>query len=83
VARRLGSDAADDVAAETFAAAFRDRKRFDASRGVVRAWLYGIATNYVSRYRRQEVREYLALRRSGGVCPEEGPAERIADQVTA
>jgi Sigma-70 region 2 len=47
-ARRLGRDAADDVAAETFLTAFRSRRRFDASRGTVRAWLYGIATNHMS-----------------------------------
>jgi RNA polymerase sigma factor (sigma-70 family) len=83
VARRLGGDVADDVAAETFAAAFGDRRRFDASRGVVRAWLYGIATNYVGRYRRREVREYRAMRRTGEAVVEEGPADRVAAQVSA
>ncbi|WP_030170755.1 RNA polymerase sigma factor [Spirillospora albida] len=34
-ARRLGTDAADDVAAETFLAAFRKRGRFDPARGTV------------------------------------------------
>ncbi|MCW2915003.1 MAG: polymerase, sigma-24 subunit, subfamily [Actinomycetia bacterium] len=45
IARRLGADVADDLAAETFLTAFRKRSRFDASRGAVRPWLYGIATN--------------------------------------
>ena len=52
VTRRLGRDAADDVAAETFLTAFRSRRRFEASRGTVRAWLYGIVTNHISAYRR-------------------------------
>ncbi|HUD36368.1 MAG TPA: RNA polymerase sigma factor [Streptosporangiaceae bacterium] len=83
VARRLGSDVADDVAAETFATAFGDRRRFDASRGAVRAWLYGIATNHVGRHRRREVREYRAIRRTGEAPAEEGPADRVAAQVSA
>ena len=33
-ARRIGRDAADDVAAETFLTAFRSRRRFDAGRAV-------------------------------------------------
>ena len=63
-ARRIGRDAADDVAAETFLTAFRSRRRFDASRGTVRAWLYGIATNQMSAYQRQEERAYRFLRRA-------------------
>jgi RNA polymerase sigma-70 factor (ECF subfamily) len=47
IARRLGPDAADDLAAETFLAAFRRRTKFDAERGAVRPWLYGIATNLI------------------------------------
>ncbi|GII28388.1 sigma factor [Planotetraspora mira] len=40
IARRLGADVADDLATETFLAAFRKRSRFDVSRGAVRPWLY-------------------------------------------
>lgn len=65
IARRLGSDAADDIAAETFLTAFRKRRRFDADRGIVRAWLYGIATNDMSRYQRREVRAGRAMARTG------------------
>jgi RNA polymerase sigma factor (sigma-70 family) len=63
VARRLGTAVADDVAAETFLQAFRQRGRYDAGRGNVRAWLYGIATNLVGRHRRGEVRAYRAWQR--------------------
>src|SRR4051812_11221455 len=59
-ARRLGGAGGDDVAAETFLVAFRQRDRFDPGRGTVRAWLYGIATNLVREHRRTEERGYRA-----------------------
>ncbi|MEV4094609.1 RNA polymerase sigma factor [Streptosporangium saharense] len=65
IARRLDTDTADDLAADTFLIAFRDRHRFDAARGAVRPWLYGIATNLVARHRREEVRRWKALSRTG------------------
>jgi RNA polymerase sigma factor (sigma-70 family) len=83
VARRLGRDAADDVAAETFLTAFRSRRRFDASRGTVRAWLYGIVTNHMSAYHRQEVRAYRTLALAGIQGVEEGHADRVAERVDA
>jgi RNA polymerase sigma factor (sigma-70 family) len=83
VARRLGRDAADEVAAETFLAAFRSRQRFDASRGTVRAWLYGIVTNHMSAYHRKEVRAFRALERAGMHGAEEGHADRVAERVDA
>jgi hypothetical protein len=49
VARRLGQDVADDLAAETFLIAFRQRARYDPVRESARPWLYGIATNLVGR----------------------------------
>lgn len=58
VAGRLGAQAAEDVAAETFLVAYDRRGTFDAARGDVRAWLFGIATNLVSRHRRKEARHY-------------------------
>lgn len=42
-------------------AAFRSRAAFDPSRGSVRPWLFGIATNLVARHRRTETRRYRAL----------------------
>jgi len=83
LAARLGRDAADDLAAETFLTAFRKRQGFDPARGVVRGWLYGIATRHMSRYRRREVREYRAMSRTAGQVPEESPADRITDRVSA
>ena len=71
VARRLGPDAADDVVADTFLLAFRQRDSYDPARADALPWLYGIATNLIGRHRRNEVRLYRALARTG------------ADEVTA
>jgi RNA polymerase sigma-70 factor (ECF subfamily) len=54
VARRVGTALADDLAAETFAIAFRRRASFDPKRGSLRSWLYGIATNLVRNHWRTE-----------------------------
>ncbi|MFD1930026.1 MULTISPECIES: RNA polymerase sigma factor [Nonomuraea] len=62
IARRLSVDAADDLAAEVFLAAVKGG--YDSSRGEVRPWLYGIATNLVARHRRTEVRRWKALGRT-------------------
>jgi RNA polymerase sigma factor (sigma-70 family) len=83
VARRLGKDAADDIAAETFLAAFRRRKKFDPARGTVRPWLYGIATNLVGLHRRAERRFFRALARTPTDQVTDGHEERVATQVTA
>jgi RNA polymerase sigma factor (sigma-70 family) len=64
VAGRLDVQVADDIAAETFLVAFGQRDRFDPDRGSLRAWLFGIATNLVARYRRAEARHYAALARA-------------------
>ncbi|MFC4905851.1 RNA polymerase sigma factor [Actinomadura gamaensis] len=65
VTRRLGPGPAEDVVAETFLIAFRERDRYDASCPDARPWLYGIATNLVRRHRRDEVRLLRALARTG------------------
>ena len=83
VARRLGRDVADDVAAETFLTAFRLNDRFDESRGDRLAWLYGIATNLMRRHRRDEVRGYRVLAR---LEPEDTVAshdDRVVRRVNA
>jgi RNA polymerase sigma factor (sigma-70 family) len=88
VAGRLGPDAADDLAAETFLAAFRRRHRFDPARGAVRPWLFGIATNLVAQQHRAESRWYAALARAGAdplIAPSvwAGDEDRITDRVVA
>ncbi|MEU0568424.1 RNA polymerase sigma factor [Nonomuraea sp. NPDC005983] len=62
IARRLSEDVADDLAAEVFLAAYP--KGYDASRGAVRPWLYGIATHLISRHNRSEMRKWKALSRT-------------------
>ncbi|SDI46235.1 RNA polymerase sigma-70 factor, ECF subfamily [Sinosporangium album] len=71
VAGRLGTQVADDLAAETFLVAFRKQESFNGARGQVRTWLYGIATNLVAQHRRSEARRLQALQRT--------PVERVTD----
>jgi RNA polymerase sigma-70 factor, ECF subfamily len=81
--RRLGSQAADDVLAETFLVAFGKRATYDTARPDARPWLYGIATNLVAQYHRERGRE-LRLRAAAPAEPEEHcHADRVAAQVTA
>ncbi|RSN56733.1 MULTISPECIES: RNA polymerase sigma factor [Actinomadura] len=80
---RLGHAAADDLAAETFLAAFDRRDRYDTARPDARPWLYGIATNLISRHRRGETRHYRALSRAAGTDGSGDHADRIADRVSA
>jgi len=79
IARRLGRDAADDLVAETFLVAFRQRGRYDPDQPSARPWLYGIATRLVSRRRRDEVRFFRAIARTGIDQAADPVAEPVAD----
>jgi RNA polymerase sigma factor (sigma-70 family) len=79
VTRRLGPDLAQDIVAETFLAAFRQRGGYDTSRQCARPWLYGIAANLIRRHYRDEERMLRALERTG-IDP---VAESAADHVEA
>lgn len=83
VERRLGRDTADDLAAETFLVAFRQRGRYDLSRDNARPWLYGIATNLMKRHRRQETAYYRALLRSAQAPTADPHEDRVASRVSA
>lgn len=83
LARRVGADVADDLTAETFLAAFHKRKRYDQTRGDARPWLYGIATNLVSRHRRAEVRWYRLRQAVPPERDQDSHADAVAAQVTA
>ncbi|WP_246079832.1 RNA polymerase sigma factor [Nonomuraea mesophila] len=83
MASRLGPSAAEDVVAETFLTAFRNRSRYDATRGGVRTWLYGIATNQISTQRRAELRALRAMGRQSPDLAVEGPEDRAVNGVTA
>ena len=65
LARRLGRDLADELAAETFAIAFAKRGRYDLSFEDARPWLFGIATKLAQRHWRREERELRAYARTG------------------
>ena len=65
LARRLGLDLADELAAEVFAVAFAKRGRYDGSFDDARPWLFGIATRLARKHARREVRELRAYARSG------------------
>jgi RNA polymerase sigma factor (sigma-70 family) len=83
VVRRLGQDAADDIVAETFLLAFRQRESYDQTRADARPWLYGIATNLIGRHRRAETRLYRALARTGADPVTEPFTDRVDDRVSA
>jgi RNA polymerase sigma factor (sigma-70 family) len=78
VARRLGTQVADDLVGETFLIAFQRRGTYDLSYSHALPWLYSIATSLVARHRRDEERYLRALRRTGA----DPLPEPIADQVT-
>ncbi|MDL4772056.1 RNA polymerase sigma factor [Actinomadura xylanilytica] len=82
-ARRLGASLADDVAAETFLIAFGRKGSYDVTRGNARPWLYGIASNLISRHHRSEVRQYRALARTGVPAVAEGHADLVAGRLDA
>jgi RNA polymerase sigma factor (sigma-70 family) len=63
--RRVGRGEGEELAAQTFALALRDIGDYDADRGSVRAWLFGIAANVLRGHRRREQRHLRALARTG------------------
>jgi RNA polymerase sigma factor (sigma-70 family) len=83
LARRAGRQAADDLVAETFLAAFAKRDRYDLGHPDARPWLYGIATNLVNQHRRDEARQYRISQAATAEPEVPGHAERVAADVTA
>jgi RNA polymerase sigma factor (sigma-70 family) len=81
--RRLGPGLAEDVVGETFLVAFRRRDRYDLSYRDASPWLFGIATNMISRHRQAEVRFYRALARTGVDPVVESPADDVVARVAA
>jgi RNA polymerase sigma factor (sigma-70 family) len=76
LARRIGSDRADDLAAQAFAIAFRRRGDFDKSAESARPWLFGIATNVLRNDLRSERRMLAAVARIDRTAGED-----LADEV--
>ncbi len=88
-ARRVGLHVAEDVVAETFAIAIERHSRRGLDGIDVVPWLYGIATNLLRRYRRDEVRSYRAAERAAA-DPAGGPrgvayshADEAAERIDA
>jgi RNA polymerase sigma-70 factor (ECF subfamily) len=78
---RVGQDMVEDLTAETFARAFAGRRRYQAERGSVKAWLYGIATNLVRENRRCERRRVKALALTDGGAPATDSATQVAERL--
>jgi RNA polymerase sigma factor (sigma-70 family) len=69
VARRVGSDAGEDLAAEVFVRAFRARQCYRAERDTALPWLLGVANHVVADHRRAERRRLAALERLARSAP--------------
>jgi RNA polymerase sigma factor (sigma-70 family) len=86
-ARRVGPDLAEDAVAQTFLIAYEKRHVVAAGADPL-PWLFGIATNVLYRHRRDEVRGYRALARTGAdplLAPAaaESHARRAEERVDA
>jgi RNA polymerase sigma-70 factor (ECF subfamily) len=82
-ARRVGREAADDLVAETFLAAFAKRRGYFTAHRDAAPWLYGIATNLVGQHRRDEVRQFRIRQAAWPDLAQPGHAERVTADVTA
>jgi len=69
LARRIGRERADDVAAQTFTVAFERRASFRLDSSDARPWLYGIATKLLANHRRSEQRLLETIARLGAQPP--------------
>ncbi len=81
--RRVGPEAAEDVVADTFLAAFQRRQHYDGARPDARPWLFGILTKEIARRRRGEQARYRALARELGRVAGEATVDGHADRVAA
>ena len=83
--RRVGSQVAADLVADTFERAFRNRSRFANADGSALPWLYGIAGNLVRMHRRTEARRLRALAREArsqrSAAPDPSAADGALDPV--
>lgn len=83
---RVGADAADDVAAETFATAFRRRNDYDPAVSEAGPWLFGIAINLLHAHRKTEqrwLRGRAELARTAAPREEPGISSAAADALLA
>jgi RNA polymerase sigma-70 factor (ECF subfamily) len=80
--RRVGRVEGEDLTAQTFTLALRDQEQYDATRGTLRAWLFGIAANVLRGHQRSEERRLRMLAKTGvdPLVDEEG---RVEDRLDA
>jgi RNA polymerase sigma factor (sigma-70 family) len=83
VMRRIGREWAEDVVAETFLTAFRQRSGYRDDGRDCLPWLYGIATRLVHRHRRTEIKQLKVLTRTGWDPVTEPFTDRVDAAVTA
>src|SRR4051794_34753236 len=77
--RRIGPDDAGDLLSEVFLAAFEARMRYDPERSSALPWLYGIASNLLSKHYRHRASELRVLER---MLDQSDPHD-LAEAVTA
>jgi RNA polymerase sigma factor (sigma-70 family) len=82
-AQRRCGPRADDIASDTFLAAFRTRARWTPDARGARPWLLGIATNIVRQHARDEQRWLRIAARSTPEGSTEGWQEQAVDRVDA
>jgi RNA polymerase sigma-70 factor (ECF subfamily) len=82
--RRAGPGAGEEMLSETFRIAFERRASFDASHGLARSWLYGIAANVLAKHLRTTSRRVRATERlAGAAARSEDPYESVEDALDA
>lgn len=82
-ARRVGSEAAQDIVSETFLVAFRRRKDFDASVDSARPWLLGIATRLIRSHRATEAKHWHAFVAAAGSADLQVPGADDSERLDA
>jgi RNA polymerase sigma factor (sigma-70 family) len=81
--RRVGREAAEDVVADCFMVAFRQRHRYVPERPTALPWLFGILTKELARRHRRERAHYRALARMVDGDASDGLADHIVASVSA
>jgi RNA polymerase sigma-70 factor (ECF subfamily) len=83
VERRLDTEAADEIAADTFLVAFGKRERYRPERCDARPWLYGIATNLIGKHRRRRTSAFRAHQRAAIADVAEEHDDQVAARVSS
>ena len=81
--RRVGPHDGADVLSDFFLAAFQSRQRYDTKVPAALPWLYGIASNLLSKHFRKRVGELRALQRVAGQTQLDGSDDAVAASVDA